>query len=179
MRSTILALLLCVGTSAGAATVYKWVDAGGVIHYSDQPHPGAQKIEVGSVQTYSGRAARPRDTEGTSRAAESAGPPYEVCELYKPSNDEVFLNTQSITARLRVQPALRPGDTIALALDGRRLPEAVSGDEVTVPVFRGTHSLMLVVEDRLGTMVCQSAPVTFHVRQPSAQAPNPANRPRF
>ena len=31
---------------AMAATVYKWVDAQGVTHYSDQPHPQAQEINV-------------------------------------------------------------------------------------------------------------------------------------
>ena len=35
-----------------AATVYKWVDDDGVVHYSDQPHPNAQKLQVHDVQTY-------------------------------------------------------------------------------------------------------------------------------
>ncbi|MGH8284315.1 MAG: DUF4124 domain-containing protein [Steroidobacteraceae bacterium] len=171
--------MLCASAAAGATTVYKWVDAQGVTHYSDQPYPGAVKLEVGSIQTYSGR----RTSTAASRSAPAAdanAPPYAVCELYKPSSEEVFFNTQTVTAKLRVQPALRAGDQLFLALDGRRLPDQPSGTEVTItPVFRGTHTLMLVVEDRRGTTVCQSDPVTFHIRQPSAQAPNPANRPRF
>jgi hypothetical protein len=176
MRLTLFTLLLCASTAAGAATVYKWVDAQGVTHYSDQPHPGAQKIEIGSVQTYAGQRAstQPTATGGTQ------DDPYTLCEVYRPSKDEVFLNVDSVTARVRVQPGVRPGDSVVLTLDGRRLAPVIVGSDIVVqPVFRGSHSLMLVVEDGRGNVVCQSEPVTFHVRQPSLQAPNPANRPRF
>jgi hypothetical protein len=168
--------MLCASTAAGAATVYKWVDAQGVTHYSDQPHPGAQKIEVGAIQTYSGQ----RPSAPPTASAGVGGEPYTLCEVYRPSNDEVFLNVDSVTARVRVQPGVRPGDSVILTLDGRRLPSVIVGSDIVVrPVFRGSHSLMLVVEDGSGNVVCQSQPVTFHVRQPSLQAPNPANRPRF
>jgi hypothetical protein len=176
MRNALLTLMLCASTVAGAATVYKWVDAQGVTHYSDQPHPGAVKIEIGAVQTYSGQ----RPSAQPVAAAGAEDPPYSVCEIYRPSNDEVFLNTDSVTARVRVQPGVRPGDAVFLALDGRRLAPVIVGSDITVqPVFRGSHSLVLVVEDGRGNVVCQSDPITFHVRQPSVQAPNPANRPRF
>jgi hypothetical protein len=176
MRKALLTLMLCASTAAGAATVYKWVDAQGVTHYSDQPHPGAQKIEIGSVQTYSGQ----RPAAAPTAPAATEDQPYTLCEIYRPSKDEVFLNVDSVTARVRVQPGVRPGDSVVLTLDGARLSSAIVGSDIVVePVFRGSHSLMLVVEDSRGNVVCQSEPVTFHVRQPSLQAPNPANRPRF
>jgi hypothetical protein len=178
MRAAFLALLLSAASVAGAATVYKWVDASGVVHYSDQPHPGATKLEVGSPQTYSGRDARPDDSPAPG-APSNDGPQYDSCELYSPQSEEVFFSVQSVTARLRVSPGLRPGHQLALALDGRRMPTAVEGSELSVPVFRGTHTLTLVVEDGSGNILCTSPTVTFHVRQPSTQAPNPANRPRF
>jgi hypothetical protein len=177
MRKVLLTLMLCASTAAGAATVYKWVDAQGVTHYSDQPHPGAQKIEIGAVQTYSSQ--RP-DVASAAPGGGTEEAPYSLCEIYRPSRDEVFLNTDSVTARVRLQPDLRPGDSVVLALDGRQLSGVVIGSDITVqPVFRGSHSLLLVVHDSNGNVVCQSEPVTFHVRQPSTQAPNPANRPRF
>jgi len=176
MRNVLLTLMLCASAAAGAATVYKWVDANGVTHYSDQPHPGAQKIELGEVQTYSGQ----RPSAQPTAPAATDEQPYTLCEIYRPSKDEVFLNVDSVTARVRVSPGVRPGDSVILTLDGRRLAPVIVGSDVVVqPVFRGSHSLMLVVEDGRGTVVCQSDPVTFHVRQPSVQAPNPANRPRF
>ena len=46
-RLTLLPLTLSLMSGvAMAATVYKWVDAQGVIHYSDQPHPEAKQIDV-------------------------------------------------------------------------------------------------------------------------------------
>ena len=42
-------MLACLATFAGqAAVVYKWTDADGVVHYSDQPVPGAEKIYTAS-----------------------------------------------------------------------------------------------------------------------------------
>jgi hypothetical protein len=162
MRKALFTLMLCASTVAGAATVYKWVDAQGVTHYSDQPHPGQRPS--------------PRPVPATATGGET---PYSICEIYRPSNDEVFLNADSVTARVRVQPGVRPGDSAFLALDGRRMPAVVGSDITVQPVYRGSHSLVLVVEDGQGNVVCQSEPVVFHVRQPSVQAPNPANRPRF
>jgi hypothetical protein len=53
--ATLAALgLLASGGSAVAqtTTTYRWVDAQGVVHYSDTPHPGAQVIQLPSAQTY-------------------------------------------------------------------------------------------------------------------------------
>jgi len=53
MRFIAAVVMLLVSGLALAATVYKWVDENGVTHYSDQPHPGAQKVTVAAPQTYS------------------------------------------------------------------------------------------------------------------------------
>src|ERR1017187_7466811 len=53
-RCLVALSLLALGGSGLAATTYRWVDAQGVVHYSDTPHPGAQEIEGG------GRPALPR-----------------------------------------------------------------------------------------------------------------------
>jgi len=38
----IAALTLLASTAFAAGEVYRWKDAGGIWHYSDQPHPGAE-----------------------------------------------------------------------------------------------------------------------------------------
>ena len=43
--SLAMALLLCAG-SAGAQQMYKWVDAKGVVHFSDQPPPASEGRKV-------------------------------------------------------------------------------------------------------------------------------------
>jgi hypothetical protein len=106
--------------------------------------------------------------------AAPTGPVYSVCEVTRPTNDEVFLNASSVPASVRVDPGLRAGDRLSVMLDGAPLPLNVPlNAEFVVPgVERGTHALTTKVEDVSGQVVCQSASVVFHVRQPSLLTPN-------
>lgn len=175
------ALLGLATASAVAGTVYKWVDEKGVVHYSDQPHPDAQTVEVKSAQTYSAPAA----TQSTPAPASQDQKPansetYSRCELYRPESDEVFLNTDTVTAKFRSDPDLRSGDRVMLVLDGKRQrDQPPASSDFTLKVERGSHSLTAVIEDADGRTMCTTSGITFHVRQPSVQAPNRANRPRF
>lgn len=171
MCSAALALA-CAGASA--ATVYRWVDENGVVHYSDQPHQNAQTVEVKPQTVPSMDTTEVSTSSGAPPAQRS---PYSTCKLARPENDEVFLNTDTVNARLRVEPALRPGDRVLFSLDGKQT--GTEGTDITLKVVRGSHSLSATIEDAAGNTVCKSASVTFHVRQPSRLAPNPANRPRF
>jgi hypothetical protein len=177
MCSPVLALSLALASaSALAATVYKWVDEKGVTHYSDQPHPNAKEVQVQSAQTYRSPGVAP--VSSSSPSAAQPADAYRVCELYRPENDEVFFNTDTVVVKLRLNPQLRDGDRVAFGLDGKRTQTGGS-TEATLKVERGTHQLMATVEDSSGKAVCTTPGVTFHVRQPSVQAPNRANRPRF
>jgi len=180
MRSLILGTLLgLVCASAVSATVYKWVDEKGVVHYSDQPHPSAEQLDVKSAQTYSSNPSASTSTSGTG-AATARVESYAECALYRPENDEVFMNTDTVVVKLRLAPNLLPGHKVAIGLDGKRqTDQPTSGTDFTLKVERGTHSVIAVIEDESGNEICRSSPVTFHVRQPSRQAPNAANRPRF
>lgn len=158
-------LVPCAAVFAG--TVYKWVDQNGVTHYSDQPNPGAEKVTVESSKSTNAAASNPpRDVAPTQQ---DAGPPYSTCTISSPTNDQVFLNVSELPGTLRVEPQLYSGHRISVALDGKRV-EGVgdTGTSFTIsPIFRGTHTLNLVVHDATGTVVCSSPSVTFHVRQPT------------
>jgi hypothetical protein len=166
--------LACASTFA--ATVYKWVDEKGVVHYSDQPHQDAQKLDVKAAQTYQSTGVS-GSSSSTSANAQPAGA-YEQCAVGRPENDEVFLNTDTVSASARLQPALEPGHRLTFSLDGKGVQTGAS-TSATLKVERGSHSLAVVVQDATGKALCTSPTVTFHVRQPSRQAPNRANRPRF
>ena len=176
---TAVLTLACASAWPGTA-VYKWVDEKGVTHYSDQPHADAKQVELKAAQTYQSDASASAPT-GSAPAATLPGQAYSACEISRPENDEVFLNTATVPARLRLTPVLRSGDRIAIGLDGKPQTNqpASATDFVLTDVARGTHTLMATVQDADGKTVCASRSVTFHVRQPSVQAPNPANRPRF
>jgi hypothetical protein len=64
---TLLAMLLLGGCCAAqAATVYRWVDERGRVHYGDQRGKGASSVEV----TPGSGAAKPADEAGQLRSEE-------------------------------------------------------------------------------------------------------------
>lgn len=170
------AVIAFASASALAATVYKWVDEKGVVHYSDQPHPDAQKLDVKSAQTFESTGVTSTSSSANSNAQQSG--PYRACSIARPENDEVFLNTDTVSAQVRLDPQLRNGDQLAFSLDGKNVQNGGS-TSATLKVERGSHSLAVTVTDSSGAVLCSTPNVTFHVRQPSKQAPNRANRPRF
>jgi hypothetical protein len=178
---TLLPLTLwLVSGAVMAATVYKWVDAEGVTHYSDQPHPNAQMVDVAPISTV--KSGAPTGTTTTPKPANApAGPRYQ-CEILRPENDEVFLNTSTVSLRLGLEPLLDADDQIAVAVDGsRQTNQPTRGSEFLLSdVSRGTHTVMIAIYDRSGkNQLCATQSITFHVRQPSTQAPVKASRPRF
>jgi hypothetical protein len=179
MRLAASIVLSLVWGMALPVTVYKWVDANGVTHYSDQPHPGAQKIEVSAPQTYS--APPPPAGQPAVRAdAARSGPAYAICELFAPTPDEVLFNVSTVTAKLRLDPPLGAGHQVTFALDGKKLAHVTtSGNTYTVtPVYRGTHTILAEVTDAQGKPLCRTPAVTFHLRQASMLSPQSPTRPQ-
>jgi hypothetical protein len=177
-RLTLLPLTLWLASGAVmAATVYKWVDAQGVTHYSDQPHPDAQTIDVPPVQTYH---STPAPNVSVSKPA-TPGVRYPTCRLARPENDEVFLNTSTVPVAVRLEPQLLAGDTLTVTVDGKPSPNQPTpgGSLILTNVDRGTHTVSASVTDGTGKQQCATSSVTFHVRQPSTQAPVKAVRPKF
>jgi hypothetical protein len=179
MRTLLFTLMSVACTAAVSATVYKWVDDDGVIHYSDQPHENAQKVELKAPQTYSAPKA-PSIPATSSRNSSRPASSYQSCSVSSPMNDQVFENTSEVTAGVSVQPAVRAGDSVVVTLDGQPIPGVpVSGGQFAIsPVDRGTHTIQMTVRDASGATVCSSPAVTFHVHQASIQSPTNPVRPR-
>jgi Domain of unknown function (DUF4124) len=178
---TLMSVAMATATVPVAATVYKWVDEDGVVHYSDQPHENAEKVQLKAPQTYSAQKGYVASQEATSHSPKPVVSVYQSCSISEPTNDQMFMNTSSVNAGVTVQPAVRPGDSAVVTMDGQRVPGVpAGGGQFTIsPVDRGTHTLQVVIQDEHGNPVCQSSSVTFHVHQPSLQAPlQPVHPPR-
>jgi hypothetical protein len=172
MRRRLFTLTSLVCSLALAATVYKWVDEKGVVHYSDQPHPNAQKVNVQAAQTYKETPlAAPGGAPAPAAAAQPA--PYQGCAIAQPADEQTFTNLEALTVVVRTDPALRPGDQIFLTLDGQPLNGGTAtGSQFTLsPVERGTHTLQAVVRNSDGGLMCQTPGVTYNVHQPSVLNP--------
>jgi|HubBroStandDraft_5_1064220.scaffolds.fasta_scaffold136231_2 hypothetical protein len=167
MRGLPLLILLGACTSAWAATVYKWVDDNGVVHFSDQPNPKAQKIEVAGAQTY-GAPAPSAAPPSAAAPAPATVPP--VCVIDSPATGQVFIDTFSITGHVTLAHAGPEGSQTMLRLDGNDISPLLGagGSFALSQVDRGEHTLTLQVTTDHGDITCQGAPVTFSIRQRSA-----------
>src|SRR5260370_5637988 len=87
-----LTSLVC--SLALAATVYKWVDENGIVHYSDQPHPNAQQVGVQPAQTYKAGDI-PAAPGGPAAPPAAAPPPYLRCAIAQPTLDQTFTSVAS------------------------------------------------------------------------------------
>ena len=180
MRRLLFTLLLLAAPLALAATVYKWVDENGVVHYSDQPHPNAEKVHVKEPQTYRESNPLAAPAAPSPDGGGGGGPTYRGCAIAQPADGEDFANPDSLVVVVRTDPSLRPGDQVFVTLDGQALNEGrPTGAQFTIaPVERGTHVLQATVRDSGGSLLCQTSGVSYSVHQPSVL--NPANpvRPR-
>ncbi len=158
--------------SAVSQEIYKWVDKDGVVHYSDQPGPGAERITV------TGHIANPPDESQPAPLYSSPPSPspqgeplYRMLEIVQPGANEVFFGADAtITVELALDAELRPGDSVMLFLNGRQVP--MQGLSTTLAgIARGSYSLRAAVLGRDGSTLLSSSPLTFHVRQPSVASP--------
>ncbi|HTX23069.1 MAG TPA: DUF4124 domain-containing protein [Steroidobacteraceae bacterium] len=161
--------MLCASAAATAGTtVYTWVDAQGVVHYSDQPHAGAKKINVQSAPTY---AAPPVAAVGKSNSTTSQQQ-QPACSFESPTDQQMLMNAWSVSGRVHVPQEARGGHVV-LMLDGAVLPGvADAGGSFTISqIDRGAHTLAAQVLDANGQVVCEAPSVTFYVHQPNLNTP--------
>jgi uncharacterized protein DUF4124 len=176
MRTALLLLLAASGLTgtASAADVWKWVDSSGVTHYSDQPVPGATKIEVRSgnvVESAPANVASPRSATSDSSADATR---YRDFAIYRPEVDQSIINTGGqVNVEIRIDPSLQPLHTLSLYLDGKLVtgspPNSLSYVLTEVP--RGVHSVTAVITDQTGKAIQETPPVGFNVRQESIANP--------
>ena len=155
--------------------MYKWVDENGVVHYSDQPHPNAEKLQVHAAQSYKPSALDTAAAGGGGGGASPAAPaPYRGCAIVQPQDGQAFANIDSLTVVVQTDPQLHQGDKVFVTVDGQALNggNPTGSQFVISPVDRGTHTAQALVKDASGGVQCQTPPVTFNVQQNSIQNPN-------
>jgi hypothetical protein len=169
MRGLPLLILLGASASAWSATVYKWVDENGVVHFSDQPNPKAQKLEISGAQTYGSQAAAGAPATTTTPPPTGAVPA--VCVIDTPQQGAVFLDTFSITGHVTLAH-VGDGSQTMLRLDGTDISPLLdgSGGFALNQVDRGEHTLTLQVTNNRGEVTCQANSVAFAIRQRAAGA---------
>jgi Domain of unknown function (DUF4124) len=171
MRKWLILLSALVGTTAIAAPAWTWVDANGTVHYSDRPVPGATQVELAGATTIGTQTPASRASRAAGQGAAAPGALYQALEIVSPADQETLWNIGAVLpVQVRFQPALSPGHRYDLVLDGQRRNLNTTSLRVTLPdVFRGAHTLQIVVIDAEGAEVSRSAARTFFVQQTSVR----------
>ena len=169
-------MLAALAAFAGhAAVVYKWTDSDGVVHYSDQPVPGAEKIFT------SGSPA----TAGSVPSARSAGPGppgprkdvpglnYTQLAITSPAPEQTFFGDEVVGVHLAVEPGLKPDQIITWHLNGKQLDDVgPAATQFSLPhLDRGTYAIAATITDPTTGESSSTDSVTFYVRQPSSLSP--------
>lgn len=117
LRSTLITLMLAgLATVAAADTVYKWVDTGGQVHYTDLPpdQPGAKLLGVFErEQILSGEEAGGEDTASNTY---DAGPALEEAQ-----GDQAAATVQRDLDQVRSEQCKQAQERYKTYIESRRL----------------------------------------------------------
>jgi hypothetical protein len=176
--STGFGLAICLFAQAPAATVYKWTDSNGVVHYSDQSVPGAERIITQSGANARPSAPAPVTSARTVRSRPGKSEPtsspldYTEFEIDSPQPDQTF-SESSVSVRVRLEPGLKPGHLISLYLNGKLVenqsPQSTQFSLNDLP--RGAYTLVASLMDASSGESKSTPPVSFNVRQNSLLSP--------
>ncbi|WP_133127299.1 DUF4124 domain-containing protein [Legionella nagasakiensis] len=161
-------LLLCflIMISPLQAQIYKWTDSSGNVHFSDKPHPGAEKVELPEVQTFSSPLPSPDSPSLADEATESLTD-YTITIL-APKDQETIRNNQGYVAvNIQLEPELKTGDKLQMIFDGMPL-----GEPQATTVFalrdmnRGSHTLAVQVVNEKSKVLKTSDTITIFMHRP-------------
>src|SRR5690625_4154412 len=148
MKSALLLILVCaVALPVMATTVYRWVDSNGVVHYSDQPHQGAKKANLETLQVIHFKTPPASESTSTERETKTqALPHYKVTILAPADGTTLRPANHEVRARVGVKPSLGPNALVQYQLDGKSLGKPTAALRALIKkVYRGTHTVMVTV----------------------------------
>lgn len=178
MRVLFLLLAIFCARSAATAEVYRWVDDQGRVVYSDQPHPGAEKIDSRAVQTIPSVAPSSTAVQPQPPQPQGIASGYLTFAIIAPADQENIHNPDdgNVTVSVMLQPSLdvARGHRLVLKVDGNRSDETTKTTEFVLHnVDRGTHQVQALVVDGNNDVVKSTPPVTFHVHRTIARPKAP------
>jgi hypothetical protein len=166
----LLALGLAATFSAQAAVVYKWVDADGVVHFSDQPGPGSEKILTNAAPARMGTVPVAAPAGGQQARTEQPPRLPSVFVIASPNAEQTFVN-ESVPVRLDLQPDLPEGEVVSWKLNDQVLADQTGVQFSLANLPRGAYNLSATLVDPNTQQTLISTSVTFYVQQPSLLSP--------
>jgi len=170
-KRTIITLIATLAAGAVLAQAYKWTDEDGIVHYSDRPQEGAERVQLVSDGRRPRPAPPPVARADTGAAGEAAAETqafrfsYESLTIGAPLAEETLWNIEGVLqVTLNLQPALQSDHRIRVYFDGT--PRMVPRTSFEIEeVYRGVHNIQAEIIDASGTMMIRSMPNRFYVQQ--------------
>lgn len=185
MKIRVLAALLMALVGISHAQIFKWTDSQGVVHFSDNPHSGAQKVVVPKAQSFSPPVSQtPVTNEEPKKKSVPGDAKYTKITIMQPQNEATIRNNQGyVVVAVELEPALVDGDMLQMLFDGAPMGEPQPNTLFQLNgIYRGKHTLAVQVLNAAGEVLLTSDPITIFMHRPrvgmgggSNKAGTPAN----
>lgn len=164
MRSlTLIGLMLF--SMLAQAVVYKWVDKDGKVHYSDEPQPNAQIVELKDKTLNQISLPQPKtDIDDVNQAIESIQ--YQV-NITAPNEEETVRdNNGDFEVVATITPELKGQYLMAIKLDGKPIGQPQVGNVFQLKnIDRGQHTLVVDAMTQNGKVFASSPPRKIFLHQ--------------
>jgi hypothetical protein len=176
MRWMWMALLMTFAFTSGATEMWRWVDENGVVHFSDRPQPGAERVDLRPAQTFTAPPVEPRPPRRAPEEPANATIRYTQLSILSPAEGETLWNIGTeLNVQLAIDPPLAGAHELRVFLDGVRVADSPQGAQFTLrDVFRGERRLRVSIVDESERELVSTPTIVFYVQQASLQ--NPAQR---
>ncbi len=158
--------LLLFFTLFAQATVYKWVDKDGKIHYSDKPIENSETVEFKSNTQNQIKFHMPTDNSSTTYDVQESLTEYNL-SISSPDEEETIRNNEGkITIMAMISPNLEAKHVLVLLMDG-----IIVGTPQTSPIFslkdidRGEHSFVINVVAQNGKQLASTSPRKIYLHR--------------
>ncbi len=176
-----LALLLLLATSLAHATVYKWVDENGKVHFSDKPVKNAEVVELNENTQNSIKLPDPITLPNIGAPDDTNQASYKL-NIVSPNEEETIRSNEGkITIIANSNPQLSSPHEFVLYMDGQQLGGAQKNGLFKLSdIDRGEHNFVVKVLSKDGKQLATTPPrkVFLHrtsLNQPKAVRPQPRN----
>jgi hypothetical protein len=172
-KSCLVVGALAAAFAAHAGAIYKWTDADGVVHYSDQEAPGSERIYTASSNISSSKSTAGKTSAAALPQRNNASAlAYSEFSITSPKPDETFFGDNPVGVNLMLVPGLRGGQSLTWHLNGKQVDEAANSTSFVLPrLDRGSYVLAATITDPQTGDSQSTGSITFFVRQPSGLAP--------
>ena len=157
-------LLLAMFAVAAQAEVYKRVNENGEVFYSDSPAPGAKRLQLPDLPTYT---LPPLESLGAPSRVAIKNDFYNSFGFTVPANDATITDDLGVVqTELQLEPGLRENHSIQYYLDDKPYGPAI--DQLTVTMSNlapGRHRLSASVVDQVGNVLISTKDVAITIER--------------